>query len=73
MEAIEFINRYPDYIKQLEKVVKEEYKTVIEKLKEHDPHDIVKPEHYFNSDAEAIGVVFKLFLKKLSKVESKAE
>lgn len=73
MEAIEFINRYPEYINQIEKVVRPEFAPVIEKLKEHDPHDIVKPEHYFNSDAEAIGVVLKLFLKKLSKVESKAE
>lgn len=66
MEAIEFISRYPEYISKIEKVVRPEFAPVIKKLKEHDPHDIVKPEHYFNSDAEAIGVVFKLFLKKLS-------
>jgi hypothetical protein len=71
MDAIEFINRYPNYISQLEKVVKQEYEPVIQKLKEHDPHDIVKPENYFNSEAEAMGVVFKLFLKKVKEGEMK--
>ena len=73
MEAIEFINRYPDYINQLEKVLKPEFEPVLKKMREHDPHDIVKPEHYFNSDAEAMGVVFKLFLKKLNRLGDKAE
>ena len=65
MDPIEFINRYPDYIKQLEKVVKPEYKPVIKDLKKLDPHDIIQPEHYLNSEAEAMGVVFRLFLKKI--------
>lgn len=69
MDAIEFINQYPDYIRQLEKVVRPEFEPVIKKLKEHDPHNIVKPEYYFNSDAEAMGVVFKLFVKKLNKYQ----
>ena len=66
MEAIEFVIRYPDYIEQLEKVVKPEYSAAIKKLKELDPHDIVRPEHYFNSEAEAVGVVFRLFLRQLN-------
>ena len=65
MDAIEFINRYHDNISQLEKVVRPEFEPAIKKLKERDPHDIVKPEHYFNSDAEAMGVVFRLFLKQI--------
>lgn len=65
MEAIEFVCRYSDYIEQLEKVVKPEYQPAIIKLKELDPHDIVRPEHYFNSETEAVGVVFRLFLKQL--------
>ena len=65
MDAIEFVIRYPDYVTQLEAVVKPEYLPVIRKLRERDPHDIVKPEHYFNSEAEAVGVVFKLFLRQI--------
>ena len=65
MDAIEFINRYPEYITQLEKVVRQEFEPVIKKLKALDPHNIVKPEQYLNSDSEAMGVVFKLFLKEI--------
>ena len=64
MDAIEFVRRYPSYIDQLSKVVKPEYQTIIRKLRKLDPHDVVKPEHYFSSEAEAVGVVFRLFLKK---------
>ena len=63
MDAIEFVNRYPDYLTYLEAVVKPEYLPAIRKLKERDPHDIVKPEHYFSSEAEAVGVVYRMFLR----------
>ncbi len=65
MEPIEFLNRYPDYISQLEKVLKPKFEPVIKELKALDPHNIISPEHFLNSEAEAMGVVFKLFLKKL--------
>jgi len=63
MDAIEFVTRYPDYLAQLEAAVKPEYLPAIRKLRERDPHDIVKPEHYFNSEAEAVGVVYRMFLR----------
>ena len=66
MDAIEFVCRYPEYVEQLKKVVKPEYQNAVKKLNEIDPHDIVKPEHYFNSEAEAIGVVFRLFLRRIN-------
>ena len=53
--------RYPNYISQLEAVVKPEHLSAIEKLRALDPHNMVRPEHYFNSEAEAVGVVFRLF------------
>ena len=65
MDAIEFVRRYPSYIDQLSKVVKPEHQTVIRKLRKLDPHDVLKPEHYFSSEAEAVGVVFRLFLRKV--------
>jgi hypothetical protein len=45
-------------------VVKPEHLHAIEKLKALGPHDIVRPEHYFNSEVEAVGVVFRLFDKQ---------
>lgn len=35
--------------------MKSGYLPAIEKLRALDPHDIVKPEYYFNSEAEAVG------------------
>ena len=67
MDAIEFVTRYSDYISQLEAVVKHEHLPAIKKLRALDPHDIVKPEHYFNSEAEAVGVVFRLFLRQINR------
>ncbi|MBL0310149.1 MAG: hypothetical protein IPP77_10865 [Bacteroidetes bacterium] len=66
MDTIEFIRRYPVYLAQLERVVKPEYHVIITTLRDIDPHDIIKPQHYFNSEAEAIGLVFTLFQKKLN-------
>ena len=65
MDAIEFVNRYPTYLAQLGKVVKPDFQPIIRKMKKLDPHNVVKPEHYFSSEAEAVGVVFRLFLLKL--------
>jgi hypothetical protein len=69
MEAIEFINRYPIYIARIEKIAKPEFKEALTRLQDFDPHDIVKPEHYLNSEAEAIGVVLQLFFRKIKEVE----
>jgi hypothetical protein len=65
MDAIEFVNRHQAYLAQLSKIVKPEFHHIIRKLQKNDSHDVVKPEHYFNSEAEASGVVFRLFLRKL--------
>jgi hypothetical protein len=67
MDAIEFVTRYPGYISQLEAVVKPAHLPAIEKLRAFDPHDIVKQEHYFNSEAEALGLIFRLFLRQISR------
>jgi hypothetical protein len=63
----EFVIKYPGYISQLEAVVKPGHLPAIEKLRALDPHDTVRPEHYFNSEAEAVGVVFRMFLRQISK------
>ena len=65
MDAIEFVNRYPTYLAQLGKVVKPDFQPIIRKMKKLDPHNVVKPEHYFSSEAEAVGVVYRLFLRQV--------
>jgi hypothetical protein len=66
MDAIEFVSRYSDYLSLLEQVVKLEFLPSLQKLKDTDPHDLVSPERYFNSETEAVGLVLKLFLKTLA-------
>ena len=64
MEAIEFIRNYPDYISELEQVIKPELFPIIEELKNTDPHDLISPDVWFVSETQARGYVWSLFLKK---------
>jgi hypothetical protein len=68
MEAIEFVVNYPNYVDMLDKVVKDEYKSCIEKLRNLDPHDIVTPESYIMSETSAMGLVFALFQVEVKKL-----
>ena len=69
MDALEFINKYGSYIDEIAFVIKPEYQTVINKMKEIDPHNLVVPESWFVSERAARGFVWSMFLRrvKLSK------
>ncbi len=64
MEALEFIRNYPDYISELEQVIKPELNNVVEELKNIDPHDLIRPNQWFLSETQARGYVWSLFLRK---------
>lgn len=64
MEALEFIRNYPDYIAELEQVVKPKLLPILEELKNTDPHDIIAPDCWFVSETQARGYVLNLFLNK---------
>jgi hypothetical protein len=66
MEAIEFINNYNSYLEEISQVIKPELQTILGELKEIDPHDLIKPEGYFNSESHAKGYVWSLFLRKMN-------
>ncbi len=67
MEAIEFVTKYETYLSEIEQVVKPEYHSVIGKLREIDPHDLVRPESWFHAETDARGYVWTLFLKEKQK------
>lgn len=69
MEAIAFVNNYLNYIDEISKVIKPELQPIIDELKEIDPHDLVRPDSYFDSENSARGFVWSLFLKKV-KIDS---
>jgi len=65
MEAIEFVMNYEKYVSEIEQVVKPQYLPVVERLREKDPHDIVRPESWLMSESHARGLVWSLFLKSV--------
>ena len=71
MEAIEFIKNYPSYIETIKKVTKDEYLPILEEMGKWEPHDLVTPETWFQSESEGIGFVYRLFLKEIRKLEKK--
>ena len=64
MDAIEFVNNYPKYLEEIEGVIKPELLSVLQELKDTDPHDLVGPDIWFVSETQAKGYVFNLFLQK---------
>jgi hypothetical protein len=67
VQAIEFVMNYESYVKEIEAVVRPEFKPIIQKMLEIDPHDLIRPETYFEHEAHAEGFVWKIFMKKTKK------
>jgi len=67
MKAIEFVNNYETYVKEIEAVVRPEFKPIIQKMLETDPHDLITPESYFEHENHARGLVWRIFVKKAKK------
>ena len=53
VEAIEFVMNYETYVKEIGAVVKPEFKPIIQKMLESDPHDLIRPEAYFAHENDA--------------------
>ena len=67
VEAVEFVINYETYVREIEAVVRPEFKPIIQKMLEIDPHDLIKPESYFEGENDAKGLVWKMFVKKAKK------
>jgi hypothetical protein len=63
MDAIQFVNNYLNYLDEISLIAKPELQPLLDALKEIDPHDLVSPETYFNTENSARGYVWWLFLK----------
>ena len=68
MDAIEFVNMYQSYLDEISMVIKPQYESVLNELRETDPHDLVKPDSWFLSEREARGFVWSLFLIRVKKL-----
>jgi hypothetical protein len=67
MDAIQFVQRYSDYVEEISSVVKSEYSDIIDYLRGLDPHDLVRPASYFSHENHARGLVWSLFMKEVKK------
>ena len=43
VKAIEFVMNYESYVKEIESVVRTEFKPIIQKMLKIDPHDLITP------------------------------
>lgn len=64
MDAIVIINRYQQFVNEIELIVKSELLPILEDMKKIDPDDLVRPEGYFESEIQMRGFVWSIFIKK---------
>lgn len=57
MDVFQFINNYHLFVDEIESVVKPELKQQIEKLRQTDPHDLVRPQTHFLNSTHTRGFV----------------
>jgi hypothetical protein len=69
MDAIEFVNNYENYLSEIEQVIKAEYQPALERLRDNDPHDLIKPDTWFQGSQNARGFVWALFLQEIKKAK----
>jgi len=65
MEGLEFIENYRGYVDEIGLVIKPEYQTIIDKMKEIDAHDLITPERWFISERSARGFVWSMFIRRV--------
>jgi hypothetical protein len=67
MDAIVFVKNYLNYLDEIGNVVKPELKPILDELRQIDPHDLVRPDSYFDSENSARGLVWSIFVKRAKK------
>jgi hypothetical protein len=72
MDAIEFINSYPQYLEEIRSVIKPELIPVVDQLENIDPHDLVTPATWFLNGNATRGLVWSMFLVRAEKVRVEA-
>ncbi|MEI6684467.1 MAG: hypothetical protein WCO44_17725 [Bacteroidota bacterium] len=65
MNAIEFVNRYDQYLDEIRSVIRPELFPQLEELAQIDPHDLVNPETWFPDENSAKGFVWLIFVRRV--------
>ena len=69
MDAIVFVRNYLNYLDEIGEVIKPELQPILNELRELDPHDLVRPDSYFDSENSARGYVWSMFIKRVNKAK----
>jgi hypothetical protein len=69
MEAIVFVRNYVTYLEEISQIIKPELLPILEELRQVDPHDLVRPDSYFDSENSARGFVWGLFIRRVNKTQ----
>ena len=65
MDAIKFVANYEFYLGEIRNVIKPELYPILVELESVDPHDLVRPDSWFQSENEARGYVWSMFIKRV--------
>ena len=66
MNAIEFVNRYEQYLDEIRSVIRPELFLQLDELAQIDPHDLVTPETWFPDENSAKGCELSICLIVIS-------
>lgn len=66
MEAIFFVKNYMNYLNEISEVIKPELQPILDDLRQVDPHDLVRPDSYFDSENSARGYVWSMFIRRVN-------
>jgi hypothetical protein len=67
MDPNEFTDRYEQYIYRISSIIRLDLLPIIEHLKEIFPLDLVTPSAWFQSENDALGYVWGMFIKRVKK------
>lgn len=70
MNAITFIGLYDKYVAELEALTKIECQNAIQAMRQTDPHDLISPDTWFQSEYCARGFVYTLFMNECRKTNN---
>lgn len=71
MDSISFVLNFPEYLREIRSVIRPELFPLVDELEKIDPHDLIRPEAWFQSENDARGFVWSMFLKQLEKLRMK--
>ena len=69
MDALEFVANYEKFLDEISTVVRPEFQTNVDELRQIDPHDLVQPDSWFLKESDARGYVWSLFIQSVKKTE----